>query len=30
VVERELDKTTHEQLIDEYIDQVARGGNGQG
>lgn len=30
VVERELDEQTHERLIDEYIDQVVRGGNGQG
>jgi F-type H+-transporting ATPase subunit b len=30
VVARELDEGTHERLIDEYIDQVVRGGNGQG
>ena len=30
VVMRSLDKGAHEQLIDEYIDQVAAGGNGKG
>jgi F-type H+-transporting ATPase subunit b len=29
VVERELDKKTHEGLIDEYIDQIVRAGDGQ-
>ena len=29
VVGESLDKTAHERLIDEYIDQVASGGNGQ-
>jgi len=28
VVGQSLDKSTHERLIDEYIDQVASGGNG--
>jgi len=30
VVMRSLDKSAHEQLIDEYIDQVAAGGDGKG
>ena len=30
VVGQTLDKGTHERLIDEYIDQVASSGNGQG
>jgi F-type H+-transporting ATPase subunit b len=30
VVGRSLDKGTHERLIDDYIDQVAGSGNGQG
>jgi F-type H+-transporting ATPase subunit b len=30
VVNKELDKTAHERLIDEYIDQVATSGNGKG
>jgi hypothetical protein len=29
-VNKELDKTAHERLIDEYIDQVATSGNGKG
>jgi F-type H+-transporting ATPase subunit b len=30
VVNKELDKTSHERLIDEYIDAVASSGNGKG
>ncbi len=30
VVAKELDKAAHERLIDEYIDDVARSGNGKG
>jgi F-type H+-transporting ATPase subunit b len=30
VVEKELDATTHERLIDEYIDQVRSGGSSNG
>jgi F-type H+-transporting ATPase subunit b len=30
VVNEELDQAAHERLIDEYIDQVAAGGNGKG
>jgi F-type H+-transporting ATPase subunit b len=30
VVNKELDKTAHERLIDEYIDAVASDGNGKG
>jgi F-type H+-transporting ATPase subunit b len=30
VVNKELDKTAHERLIDEYIDAVASSGNGKG
>ena len=30
VVNKELDTTAHERLIDEYIDQVAESGNGKG
>jgi F-type H+-transporting ATPase subunit b len=30
VVNEELDKAAHERLIDEYIDQVAKSGNGKG
>jgi F-type H+-transporting ATPase subunit b len=30
VVNKELDTTAHERLIDEYIDQVAKSGNGKG
>jgi F-type H+-transporting ATPase subunit b len=30
VVKKELDKTSHERLIDEYIDEVASSGNGKG
>jgi F-type H+-transporting ATPase subunit b len=29
VVEKEIDKTTQQRLIDEYIEQVARSGNGK-
>ena len=29
VVEKELDTSTHARLIDEYIEQVASGGNGK-
>ena len=30
VVNTELDRTAHERLIDEYIDQIAKSGNGKG
>jgi F-type H+-transporting ATPase subunit b len=30
VVNKELDKTSHERLIDEYIDAIASSGNGKG
>jgi F-type H+-transporting ATPase subunit b len=30
VVNKELDKSSHERLIDEYIDEVASSGNGKG
>jgi F-type H+-transporting ATPase subunit b len=30
VVNKELDRTAHERLIDEYIDQIAKSGNGKG
>jgi F-type H+-transporting ATPase subunit b len=30
VVNKELDKTSHERLIDEYIDTIASSGNGKG